>query len=1200
MVTKYSIEDVPSKKEKKHLVDTIKSLIPEPKMPSREELLALMKEIIPDAPKTASKREIIRMIGDYIEKNKQEPPTLDFSITDTDQGTVIMINGVKHIIPRAVYAPKLRTFLQMADTPDSYSGQSGKFARVNSTETGLDFANSTGWVTSVSGTTNRITVTGTTTPVIDIASNYVGQSSITTLGTVGTGTWQGTTIKPLYGWFGQSMDMQSSTLTGTQNTFPAGLIRWNGASTLSVGGIVAPTTSNFTVIQNASTNQVIQILHQNSGATAINRIITPSGGTMIVNPWQAAEIYYDTTTARCRVYNIGFINSVSSPLVVTSGNLSMPQASSFQSGYVGAAQVNAWDAKATPIHSLTDGGVVFGLSSNIISDDPTYFSYNSVLHRFGVGLDRNSSEATIHAKSDTPETLAQLTGIWVSMTLYTPLAWPNNYTVTQQTGHVLLPAWYSASQSPWHIFAPVSQTATQTAWHLYAPTSFSAIDTGSGAGYLINDVIDYRITAYDSTGTLTYSVVNSTAQVTITSVTSDVGLSWTDNTSGTGTISGYFIERQVNWGGYNDGKDVGAVTSYNDDATGWAGYTFPLAPTFTDYRANGWSIDYQIWGAWTDGGGGYIWSVVNSIASMTDDNSGNPFVNAVAWTDDTSGTETIINYRIYRQINWGGYNDYLETTASFTDNGTWWTWGSPPPSPQYPDFIAVGTTRDYIIYQAADDWFGGYIWSPASGLATFTDDSTGRPYVSSVSWSANNGGTLGTITNFRTYRQVNWGWYNEYYENATPWFIENTTFSWSSGGSAPTPSTSDFIANGSTRNYSAYSLGTAPNSTTIFSSAHYDVAFMDNNSGQPYVIYHDINPVGGTTAARVLNTDLTTYADFAFSGYEDLSSPFVGGSTVTPNSYGIVSNGTALNRDYDFYNYNGTIYSPSSGIVSTVDPNDWQSYYNIISFSGVSTSAKILRQVSGGGYADSQVSASSPILDDWVTPFAGNTTVTPNTTYWPAGLWETHGTSLSDAASGIFRSLDGDYARIEFQDNTNAVLGTIEQSAGTLKFTSSNNYFSADSWGVAIYTSTGQAQVTGDTIAINALSSGSFNCSGLRFGFSSGGSALYAPSGGAIGLVYNSSYLVQVDSAGVTLNSVVNIGNATNMTFGTSTGTKIGTATNQKLGFWNTTPIVQPTTSFTTASFTANSGTAVNDASTFDGYTLKQVVKILRSLWLLA
>lgn len=45
--------------------------------------------------------------------------------------------------------------------------------------------------TTISGTAARITVAGTT---IDIASTYVGQASITTLGTITTGVWNGTAI----------------------------------------------------------------------------------------------------------------------------------------------------------------------------------------------------------------------------------------------------------------------------------------------------------------------------------------------------------------------------------------------------------------------------------------------------------------------------------------------------------------------------------------------------------------------------------------------------------------------------------------------------------------------------------------------------------------------------------------------------------------------------------------------------------------------------------------------------------------------------------------------------------------------------------------------------------------------------------------------------------------------------------------------
>ena len=68
---------------------------------------------------------------------------------------------------------------------------------------------------------------------------------------------------------------------------------------------------------------------------------------------------------------------------------------------------------------------------------------------------------------------------------------------------------------------------------------------------------------------------------------------------------------------------------------------------------------------------------------------------------------------------------------------------------------------------------------------------------------------------------------------------------------------------------------------------------------------------------------------------------------------------------------------------------------------------------------------------------------------------------------------------------------------------------------------------------------------------------------------------------------------------GRTTGTKIGTGTDQKIGFWNTTPIIQPTTSHAEAAFTASTGTAVNDNTTFDNYTLRQVVKALRDIGLL-
>lgn len=68
----------------------------------------------------------------------------------------------------------------------------------------------------------------------------------------------------------------------------------------------------------------------------------------------------------------------------------------------------------------------------------------------------------------------------------------------------------------------------------------------------------------------------------------------------------------------------------------------------------------------------------------------------------------------------------------------------------------------------------------------------------------------------------------------------------------------------------------------------------------------------------------------------------------------------------------------------------------------------------------------------------------------------------------------------------------------------------------------------------------------------------------------------------------------------TVTGIKIGTATTNKLSFWNATPIVQPTTAVAPATFVQNMGGTIHPTSTFDGYTIEQVVRALRNVGILA
>jgi hypothetical protein len=64
-----------------------------------------------------------------------------------------------------------------------------------------------------------------------------------------------------------------------------------------------------------------------------------------------------------------------------------------------------------------------------------------------------------------------------------------------------------------------------------------------------------------------------------------------------------------------------------------------------------------------------------------------------------------------------------------------------------------------------------------------------------------------------------------------------------------------------------------------------------------------------------------------------------------------------------------------------------------------------------------------------------------------------------------------------------------------------------------------------------------------------------------IALLANGSSYIIGGSLGLgttTPSSLLHLGDAGNITVGTTTGTKIGTATTQKLGFYNATPVVQP------------------------------------------
>ena len=102
---------------------------------------------------------------------------------------------------------------------------------------GLTYASG---ILAIGGTADRISISS---DAIDIASTYVGQASITTLGTITTGVWNGTTIAIANGGTG------STTASGARTNLGLGTIATQNASNVAItGGSISSITLDLVTI----------------------------------------------------------------------------------------------------------------------------------------------------------------------------------------------------------------------------------------------------------------------------------------------------------------------------------------------------------------------------------------------------------------------------------------------------------------------------------------------------------------------------------------------------------------------------------------------------------------------------------------------------------------------------------------------------------------------------------------------------------------------------------------------------------------------------------------------------------------------------------------------------------------------------------------------------------------------------------------
>ncbi len=161
---------------------------------------------------------------------------------------------------------------------------------------------------TVAGTANRITTSGSTTlsaggtvSTVDISASYVGQTSITTLGTITTGVWNGTAITVAFGGTGIVSYAVGDLLYASGVTTLSRLADVAAGAYLRSGGVAtAPVWSTTTLPNSAVVGDLLSVsasnVYANITAVATGSVLA-SAGVATLPVWTTGPVVTSLTSS---------------------------------------------------------------------------------------------------------------------------------------------------------------------------------------------------------------------------------------------------------------------------------------------------------------------------------------------------------------------------------------------------------------------------------------------------------------------------------------------------------------------------------------------------------------------------------------------------------------------------------------------------------------------------------------------------------------------------------------------------------------------------------------------------------------------------------------------------------------------------------------------------------------------------------------